>query len=55
MMHAGGEEHDAAVLAGTRLGQPEHVAIEAARGVEVADKQRDVTELADLHRVECLR
>src|SRR5687767_11872441 len=42
MVDAGGEEDDAAVLGGARLAQAEEVAIEAARGVEIAHEEGDV-------------
>jgi hypothetical protein len=44
---AGREEHDAPVLAGPGLDEAQHLAIEAPGGVEIADEERDVTEVAD--------
>jgi hypothetical protein len=47
VVDAGGEEHEPALLAGAGLGEAEDVAIEPAGGVEVADEQGDVAELAN--------
>ena len=47
VVHAGREEDDAPVLAGAGLLQAQHAAIEAARGVEIADEERHVTELTN--------
>jgi hypothetical protein len=49
VMRAGREEHDAAVLAGVRLGESEQIAVKTARGLEVAHVERDVAQLADFH------
>ncbi len=54
VVDARGEEDDASALAGARLREAEDVAIEAARGVEVTDEERDVTELADRGPRECV-
>jgi len=48
VMDAGGEEDDAPALARAGLGEPEDVAVELSRRLEVADEEGDVTELADL-------
>src|SRR5207245_711028 len=48
VMVAGGEEDDAPALARAGLGEPEDVAVETSRRLEVADEEGDVTELADL-------
>ena len=48
MVDAGGEEDDPPVLARAGLGEPEDVAIEPSRRLEVAHEEGDVTQLADL-------
>src|SRR5256712_3577156 len=48
MMAAGGKEDDAPALAGAGLVKPEEITIKTPRRLEIADEQRDVTELANL-------
>src|SRR5688572_25826353 len=47
VVNTGGEEDDSAVLGRACLAQAEQIAIEAARGLEIAHEERDVAQLAN--------
>src|SRR5207245_6851937 len=48
MVAAGRKEHDAPRLAGAGFAQPEEITVKTPRRLEIADEERDVTQLAEL-------